>query len=80
MQATGKGDDSLAGSLKSAVEGATIGSLQKGAEYMANTYKAAGARIKTLPFFIEVTATDKDGYTGTRKIIVEVSGYESLIQ
>jgi len=80
MQATGNDDDSLVGGLKDAVEGATIGSLQKGAEYMANTYKAAGARIKSLPFFIEITATDEDGYSGTRKIIVEVSGYESLIQ
>lgn len=78
--ATGRSDDSLANSMKNAVQDATIGSVQRGAEYIANTYKAAGARIKTLPFFIEVIATDEDGFTGSGKIIVEVSGYESLIQ
>ncbi len=73
-------DESLGARLKDIAVNATIGSLQKGAEYVADTYKAAGARIRSLPFLLDVTVTDKDGYTGSHKIVVEVSGYESLMQ
>jgi hypothetical protein len=76
----GDQDESLGAKLKDIAINATIGSLQKGAEYVADTYKSAGARIRSLPFFLDVMVTDKDGYRGSHKIIVEVSGYESLMQ
>jgi hypothetical protein len=72
------GDD-LMSTAKDAAKEMTIGVMQDSLKYVADYYKAARAKMLSLPFIVKVQVTDADGYIATKGVLVEVEGYERVI-
>ncbi|VVB66643.1 Uncharacterised protein [Candidatus Gugararchaeum adminiculabundum] len=84
MTASGKiageeSDESLMGTVKDSAKELTIGVMQDSLVFVADNYKAARAKMISLPFIIKLEVTDEDGYTATKGVLVEVEGYETVI-
>jgi len=84
MTAGGKlaGEESggdLMSTAKDAAKEMTIGVMQDSLKHVADYYKAARAKMLSLPFIVKVQVTDGDGYTATKGVLVEVEGYERVV-